>query len=164
SAHEFLREILFQQGQDPRGTTPLELFREISAHAYENVQRDRQSLVVIDEAQLISDPQVFEEVRLLLNVQLEDRFLISVFLIGQPELRERIMQSPQLEQRIGIRYHLHYFGADDCTGYIRHRLHTAGLRREIFTPEAYYLIYKLSHGVARRVNNLCDLSLLDGFT
>jgi len=160
--NEFLREILFQQGQEVKGGSGLELFHRISAYLYENVSQNRQNLLVIDEAQLIEEPQVFEEIRLLLNLQLEDRFLINIFLVGQPELRERILQHPQLEQRISIRFHLHPFGHEDMVAYIRHRLRIAGAARELFTPTAYNLVFKLSHGVARRINNLCDICLLDG--
>ena len=162
SPNEFLREVLFQQGQEVDRETRLELFHKISAHAFENIKQNRQNLLVIDEAQLIEEPQVFEEIRLLLNLQLEDCFLVNIFLVGQPELRERIMQYPQLDQRISIRYHLHHFNHEEVVGYIRHRLRVAGSARELFTPAAYYLVFKITHGVARRINNLCDLCLLDG--
>lgn len=159
---EFLQEILLQQGKEVTNGSRLTLFHEISALAYENLQKGRQLLVVIDEAQLIEDAAVFEAIRLLLNIQLTDRFLITIFLVGQPELRERIMASPQLEQRIRVHYHLHHLSHEDVVGYIRHRLKVAGVEREIFTPEAYFVIGRISHGVARRINNICDQLLLDG--
>lgn len=161
-AGEFLREILAQFGVEASPGTRLELFHQVSNYAFENVKKGKQNLIVLDEAQLIEDAQVFDEIRLLLNVQLEDRFLNTIFLVGQPELRERIMQYPQLEQRIGVKYHLHRFGDEDTVAYIRHRLKIGGAAREIFTPESYYLIYKISYGVPRRINNLCDLCLLEG--
>ena len=111
---------------------------------------------------MIEDSEIFEQIRLLLNLQLEDKGLISIFLVGQPELRERVMTYPQLDQRIGVRYHIHYFGHDDVIAYIRHRLRIAGTTREMFTPEAYVMITRASHGVPRRINNICDLCLLDG--
>lgn len=159
---EFLREILLQFGVEAKGGTRLELFHQISDHVFENAKKSRQSLLVIDEAQMIEESRVFDEIRLLLNIQLEDRFLLDIFLVGQPELRERIMQYPQLEQRIGIKYHLHRLNQEETTNYVRHRLKIAGLTREIFTEEAYFLIYKTSYGVARRINNVCDLCLLEG--
>ena len=159
---EFLQEILVQQGKEAPNGSRLALFHRISALAFENLQKGKQLLVVIDEAQLIEDAEVFEAIRLLLNIQLTDRILITIFLVGQPELRERIMAYPQLEQRIRVRYHLHHLNHDDVVGYIRHRLKVAGLERDIFTPEAYFVISRISHGVARRINNLCDQLLLDG--
>lgn len=161
---EFLREILFQLGEEAKGGTRLELFHQLSQHFFDNFKRGKSSLVVIDEAQMIEEPRVFEEIRLLLNIQLEDRFLVEIFLVGQPELRERIMEYPHLEQRIGIKYHLHRLNEEETGKYIRHRLGVAGLQREIFTPDAYSLIHKVSYGVARRINNLCDLCLLEGYS
>jgi general secretion pathway protein A len=93
---------------------------------------------------------------------MEDRGLFSIFLVGQPELRERVMTYPQLDQRIAVRYHVHYFGHDDVVAYIRNRLKIAGANREIFTSDGYAAITRVSHGVPRRINNICDLCLLDG--
>ncbi len=162
SSNEFLREVLFQYGADTAAGTKLELFHRLSAFGYENLKKNKQNILVIDEAQLIEDSEIFEQIRLLLNLQLEDKGLISIFLVGQPELRERVMTYPQLDQRIGVRYHIHYFGHDDVVAYVRHRLRIAGADREIFTPEAYLSITRASHGVPRRINNICDLCLLDG--
>jgi general secretion pathway protein A len=162
SSNEFLREVLFQYGADTASGTKLELFHRVSAFGYENLKKGKQNILVIDEAQLIEDSEIFEQIRLLLNLQLEDKGLISIFLVGQPELRERVMTYPQLDQRIGVRYHIHYFGHDDVIAYIRHRLRIAGTTREMFTPEAYVMITRASHGVPRRINNICDLCLLDG--
>ena len=164
SSNEFLREVLFQYGADTTAGTKLELFHRMSAFGYENLKKGRQNVLVIDEAQLIEDSEIYEQIRLLLNLQLEDKGLVSVFLVGQPELRERIMTYPQLDQRVSVRYHIHYFGQDDVMAYIRHRLRISGANRELFTAEAYNLIARMSHGVPRRVNNVCDLCLLDGST
>ncbi len=130
SSNEFLREVLFQYGADTAPGTKLELFHRLSAFGYENLRKEIQNILVIDEAQLIEDPEIFEQIRLLLNLQLEDKGLISILLVGQPELRERVMTYPQLDQRIGVRYHIHYFAHDDVIGYIRHRLRIAGVTRE----------------------------------
>ena len=159
---EFLQEILFQFGVDAKAGTRLELFHQLAGHAFENHSKGKQSLVVIDEAQMIEEARVFDEIRLMLNIQFEDRLLVDIFLVGQPELRERIMKSPQLEQRIGIKYHLHRLSQEETVQYVRHRLEIAGTTRDLFTNDAYVLLFKLSYGVARRINNLCDLCLLEG--
>lgn len=161
SSSEFLREVLFQYGADTAPGTKLELFHRVSSFGFENLKKNKQNVLVIDEAQLIEDAEIFEQIRLLLNLQLEDRGLISIFLVGQPELRERVMTYPQLDQRIGVRYHVHYLGHDDVIAYVRHRLRIAGATREIFSPEAYVAITRASQGIPRRINNICDLSLLD---
>ncbi len=158
----FLREIAAQFGEDCDDCSRVQLFRHLSRFFYDNVERNRRNVVVIDEAQLIDDPQVFEELRLLLNIQLEDRFLLNILLVGQPELRERIMGYPQLDQRIAVKFHLHRFDHKETVHYIRHRLEIAGCQQSVFTPEALYLIFKVSNGIPRRINNLADLCLLQG--
>ncbi|HUG44255.1 MAG TPA: AAA family ATPase [Acidobacteriota bacterium] len=158
----FLRELSHQFGQSVTGRTRVEWFRELSSFFYENLATGKNNVLVIDEAQIIEDPRVYEELRLLLNIQLEDRFLINVLLVGQPELRERIMLHPQLDQRIAVKFHLHRFDQPDSEGYVRHRLAVAGAQREVFTQEALYLIYRMTNGVPRRINNLADLCLLEG--
>lgn len=160
--HTFLKEVLHQFGQDAPDKHRVELFRDLSELLYENVAQGKKNILVIDEAQIIDDPEVFEEVRLILNIQLEDRFLINILLVGQPELRERIMLYPQLDQRIAIKFHLHRFNHENSAQYVQHRLKVAGVEREIFTEEALYLLYKISNGVPRRINNIADLCLLEG--
>ena len=78
-----------------------------------NAQRGIRSVLVVDEAQAIESVKGFEELRLLTNFQLNDRFLLTVVLIGQPELRGRVAGIPQLNQRIAIRAHLGSFTAED---------------------------------------------------
>lgn len=158
----FLREILHEFGRDGAESSRMDSFREISQFFYENVSQKKQNVIIIDEAQLIDAREVFEELRLLLNIQLQDRFLVNVLLVGQPELREKIMAYPQLEQRVAVRFHLHRFDHSDTIQYVNHRLKVAGSRKTIFSEEALYVIYKISYGVPRRINNLCDLCLLHG--
>jgi type II secretory pathway predicted ATPase ExeA len=121
------------------------------------------SLLMVDEAQLIQ-PNTFEEIRLLLNFQLNNRFLMTFVLIGQPELRGMIRAYKQLDQRIAIRYHLNPFSFLETTEYIAFRLNKAGLSRNVFSPEALEHVYHYSEGVPRKINNVCDISLLIGFS
>jgi general secretion pathway protein A len=157
----FLREVLQQFGEEAGERPRVELFRRLSQLFYDNVSQGKVNVLVIDEAQIIEDPQVFEELRLILNIQLEDRFLINILLVGQPELREKIMLYPQLDQRIAIKWHLHRFDHENTASYVRHRLKVAGSEREIFTQEALYLTHKISNGVPRRINNVADLCLME---
>lgn len=157
----FLKEVAHQFGRESGERPRVELFRDLSQFFYQNVMQGKRSLLIIDEAQIIEDPQVFEELRLILNIQLEDRFLINVLLVGQPELREKTMLYPQLDQRIAIKWHLHRFDHANTAAYIRHRLKVAGCERPIFSDEALYLVHKISNGVPRRINNVADLCLLE---
>jgi general secretion pathway protein A len=162
SADEFLREVLFQYGVDTAGGgTKVEMFHRFSTFGYENLKKNKQNVLVIDEAQLIEDSGIYEQMRLMLDLQLEDKELFSILLVGQPEVRDRVKAYPQLDQRISVRYHLHYFSHDDVVAYIRHRLRVGGLTREIFTQEGYVAITRASHGVPRRINSICDLCMLD---
>ena len=158
----FLKEVCFQFGQDPGEMSVSELFRGLSQLFFDNLTRGRKNVLIIDEGQIIDDPRVFEELRLLLNIQLEDRFLINLLLVGQPELREKIMRYPQLDQRIALKCHLHRFDQQNTAGYIRHRLKVAGSNRDLFGEAVLYQIHKISNGVPRRINNIADMCLLEG--
>lgn len=159
---ELLQDILFQLGEEDLPQGILELGRRIGDHLFDNVEQDKDTLIVIDEAQLIQSEQVLEELRLILNFQLNDRFMVCLIMAGQPELRERIMAIPQLDQRLFLKYHLHTFDYDNTREYIDHRLKVAGVNRPIFTDDAIEIIYRNSYGTPRRINNICDIGLLIG--
>lgn len=130
----------------------------------ENNMRDgKNTVIIIDEAHVIRDAHVWEEMRLILNFQQEDRFLLTLLLLGQPELRELIDANKQFAQRIAIRYHLENLHEDEAEKYILHRLSVSGRTQPLFTEEAYKLIYKKSSGIPRRINHICDLALFSGF-
>lgn len=130
-----------------------------------NDRNGSQTIVIIDEAHVIKDERIFEELRLLLNFQKQDRFLMTLLLFGQPELRQRIEDNKQLEQRIAIKCHLEAFDQKDTHNYIIHRLKVAGPERSesIFNESAFKMIYNRSGGIPRKINRACDLSLLMGF-
>ena len=129
-----------------------------------NVRDGKKTVVIIDEAHVIENNSVFEEIRLLLNYQLEDNFLLTILLLGQPELNEKVESNKQLLQRIAMKYHLKGLNQDETQKYILHRLKVAGSTREIFTSGALKLIFGRSAGIPRRINQISDMSLLTGFT
>ncbi len=160
---ELYKDVLYELGEDipdESGSGPM---RALSEVLYRNFANGKNTLIIVDEAQLISDELILEEVRLLLNFQLNDRFLLTLFLVGQPELRERVMAIPQLEQRLSIRFHLHTLDQESTHKYISYRLRAAGREENMFTEEAIDLIYLSSHGTPRIINNICDMCLLVGF-
>jgi len=159
---EFMREILYQFGLDPASHSKHDLLNTLGEMMMRDFRENRTTILVIDEAQLLS-PTNFEEVRLLLNYQFNDRFLLNLLLIGQPELRGIIKRIEQLDSRIAIRYHLGPLSFDEMVQYINFRLARAGAKREIFTRDAFEEIHRQTKGVPRRVNNLCDMSLLIGY-
>ena len=89
---------------------------------------------------------------------------LTLILIGQPELRDNIRAYKQLDQRIFNRYHLNPLNIDNTRAYIALRMEKAGQAINMFTPAAVEEIYNHSEGVPRIINNICDLSLLVGFS
>jgi len=130
----------------------------------ENNARDgKRTVVIIDEAHIIHDPSVWEEIRLILNFQKDNQFLLTLLILGQPELKNIIETNKQFSQRIAVRCHLENLNEEDTKKYIQHRLKVAGRNQETFSEEAYKLIYLKSGGIPRRINHLCDLALFVGF-
>lgn len=158
---EFLTEILYQFGLEPGGQK-VTMLHELNDHLLANRRRGINAVLMVDEAQAVQDPAVFEDLRLLLNFQLNDHFLLTMALFGQPELNERVAGIPQLDQRIAIRYHLRPFSADETADYIRFRLKAVGGRADLFTKDAIQEIFERSRGIGRVINNLGDLSLFLG--
>lgn len=162
-AKEFLQEILYQFDIQDIPDTKVKCLRVLNEKMLANLNGGRETLLIVDEAQLLNE-STFEEIRLLLNFQLNNRFLMTVILLGQPELMQKVREIEQLEQRIAIRYHLTPFNLDDTVSYIEFRQNKAGRADNIFTDEALETIYNHTGGIPRKINNLCDLSLLIGFS
>ncbi len=123
------------------------------------------NVLIIDEAQSLS-AEVLEQLRLLTNLETNERKLLQIILIGQPELRDMLARPEleQLAQRVIARYHLDALSARETERYIRHRLAVAGLRTAVpFDAQAMQRIHALSRGVPRRINLLCDRALLGAY-
>src|SRR6185437_8801310 len=125
----------------------------------------RRVVLVVDEAQNLA-PEVLEQVRLLTNLETNTQKLLQIILIGQPELRELLARNElrQLAQRITGRYHLNPLSSEETTSYVRHRLRVAGATADIFNRFALEEIYRLSGGVPRVINVICDRALLGGYS
>jgi general secretion pathway protein A len=123
------------------------------------------SVLIIDEAQNLS-ADVLEQLRLLTNLETNERKLLQIILIGQPELREMLARPEleQLAQRVIARFHLEPLTEIETAHYIKHRLSVAGMSGLIpFDREARKRIHDLSRGVPRRINLLCDRALLGAY-
>ena len=160
-ATDFFTEVLYQFGLDTNGPK-VDMLHRMNDHLLANHREKVATVLIVDEAQSILEDQVFEELRLMLNFQLNDLFLMTLILLGQPELKERVERIPQLNQRIAIRYHLAPFNADETYQYIRSRLKLAGAITEIFTKDAAFEIFQRTGGVSRLINTLCDACLMLG--
>jgi len=123
------------------------------------------NVLIIDEAQNLS-ADVLEQLRLLTNLETNERKLLQIILIGQPELRAMLARPEleQLAQRVVARFHLEALSEAETAQYIAHRLAVAGLSgANPFDRQAMKRIHKLSRGVPRRINLLCDRALLGGY-
>ncbi len=125
----------------------------------------RSNVLVIDEAQMLA-PDVLEQLRLLTNLETDQKKLLQIILIGQPELRD-MLAGPgleQLAQRVIARFHLGALTPAETAQYVAHRLAVAGLSRPSpFEPRALRLIHRIARGVPRRINLLCDRALLGAY-
>jgi general secretion pathway protein A len=128
----------------------------LSAH-----QQDRRTVVIIDEAQNL-DIEVLEQLRLLTNLETNQRKLLQIILLGQPELLDLLAKPElrQLSQRITARFHLDALHKDEVSAYISHRLQVAGGRGQLFNPAAINRIFRISGGIPRLINLICDRALL----
>ena len=130
----------------------------------EKYAQDRPVLLIIDEAQNLSNAAL-EEVRMLSNLQSDDQSLIQIMLVGQPELKDRLLKPGHgaFAQRIAVNFFLSGLGENETQSYITYRLEKAGGKPDIFNPEAIDMIFKASGGIPRTINLLCDAALVYGF-
>lgn len=149
----------------PHSETSIKIYVDlINARLLNNYAESKKTLLIIDEAQNLSD-SVLEQLRLLTNLETNDQKLLQIILIGQTELRERFEKRNlrQLAQRITARYHLTALTEKDVMEYVRHRLVVAGGRSHVFSDSAVKKIFYHTKGVPRLINTLCDRALLGAY-
>jgi general secretion pathway protein A len=161
---ELLREILFQLGQATHNLDKMELLQLLSSFLFENYTQGKKTIILVDEAQQIQSKATLEELRLLLNHHHDHDYLLTLFLLGQPEFNDVVAQFPQLDQRISTRFNLLPFSLKEVESYIQYRLKFAESRKNVFNEQAIKAIYDASRGIPRIINHLCDSALLKGFS
>ncbi len=126
---------------------------------------DKTVLLIIDEAQRLNY-ELLEQIRLLSNIELDNRKLINIFFVGQSEFNQMLNseRSRAVRQRIAVNYHLEPLSRQETEAYISHRLKLAGAAEEIFKPDAAREVFNFSSGYPRLINVICDLALLTGFS
>jgi len=159
---QMLREIAHQLNLELGSGDRNYIIRQIQTQMIHNAEQGRDSIICIDEAQGMPAPDTFEELRLLLNFQLENRFLVTLLFVGQPELQEMVAAIPQLMQRMALNLTLGKYPLTETTHYILHRLRAAGCKQPIITRQAANAIFRHTQGVPRRVNHLMDHTLTVG--
>lgn len=167
SALEFLEAICEELSipvPEPRGSIKA-LIDALNRHLLKAHSEGRRTILVVDEAQNLA-PDVLEEVRLLTNLETSKQKLLQIILIGQPELRELLARNDlrQLAQRITGRYHLEPLSREEADQYIEHRLKVAGALGEVFDNGARREVFRLSQGVPRLINVICDRALLGAYS
>ena len=149
----------------PPGNASIKVFVDcINAHLLDANARGRHTVLIIDEAQNLS-ADVLEQMRLLTNLETNQRKLLQIILLGQPELAQMLERPAmrQLAQRIVARYHLGPLGKPEVAAYVRHRLEVAGTERQLFPEALMGRLYRLSQGVPRVINVICDRALLGAY-
>ncbi len=162
---QILQEILSQLGIHVTSKSRQVLVSELHRQLVTNYEQGRRVILIIDEAHLIRSTHTLEELRLLLNCQMNDQFLMSMILLGQEELRGRVAKAPALEQRLAVRQNISALDQIDLGAMILHRLRVAGFLGEnsIFTPDAIFELHKYSKGTPRVACQLADNALMMGF-
>jgi len=137
----------------------------LNRHLLTGHANGRRTVLLIDEAQNLS-MEVLEQIRLLTNLETNKTKLLQIVLVGQPELKESLKRRDlrQLNQRITARYHLLPLSLNETRAYIHHRLAVCNGRPGIFKESAIRKIYKLSSGIPRMINILCDRALLGAYS
>ncbi len=167
SRREFLATICDELGIAYPGPpySLKQLIDTLTRHLLKTHGEGRHTVLVVDEAQNLS-PRVLEQIRLLTNLETTRHKLLRIILVGQPELLQMLERKElrQVDQRITARYHLSPLTRQETAHYIVHRLAVAGIREDLFTPGAMRLIHRFSGGVPRRINTLCERTLLAIFS
>ncbi len=162
---QMMAAIATEFGLDVRNKDRFQILQILNHFLLEEMAKQRDVILIIDEAQNLTN-DLLEQVRLISNLETDDRKLIQIVLMGQPELRDRLNEHSlrQLRQRITVRYHLRPLRFAEVKDYIRHRLHVSGANgTPYFSMAALWRIFNYSKGIPRLVNAVCDKCLLAGF-
>jgi len=163
---QFLKVLLKKFGVDDTFRSRIEIIDRIEDEIFQMYEKDIVPVIIIDEAQTISQNEVFEDLRLLTNFQLDDENLFSLIIVGQPELRKKLShpKNRAFWQRIGIHYILKPFELEDTEKYIKFRLKKAGGRDDLFSQDAIEKVHHYSEGIPRMINHICSNALIEGFS
>ncbi|AKJ31358.1 ExeA family protein [Caldimonas brevitalea] len=170
TVHELLKSVcdefrICYEHQGPGPATVKDYLDPLNDFLLKAHAAGQDNVLIIDEAQNLS-ADVLEQLRLLTNLETSERKLLQIILIGQPELRGMLARPEleQLAQRVIARFHLEALSEAETAQYIRHRLAVAGISGPVpFDRKAMQAIHRLSRGVPRRINLLCDRALLGAY-
>ena len=155
-------ELKIEYQQD---TSQKQLLDRINQYLLETFAQNRHTVLIIDEAQLLSR-DVLEQIRLLTNLETTKAKLLQIILIGQPELNDLLSRNDlrQLAQRVTARYHLGPLRRNEIEDYIHFRLSVAGCKKPLFSKQALNRLHSMTQGIPRRINVLADHALLAAYS
>ena len=167
TVRELLESVCDELGirYDNTNTTSVKQYIDVlNRHLLQTHRDGRSTVLIIDEAQNLS-PAVLEQIRLLTNLETNDKKLLRIILLGQPELADMLAQTElrQLAQRITARYHLSSLSRAEVHAYVKHRLHLAGGHPGIFSSRAMNTLYALAQGTPRLINVIADRAMLGAY-
>lgn len=165
TGEQLLMLVLAELGIDSDPEDRMQNLLRLNEYLLDQLHDGNDVVLLIDEAQDLS-MELLEEIRLLSNLETDQRKLLQIALMGQPELRDLLNRSDlrQLRQRITVRYHLDPLTLEETDHYIQHRLHVAGANsRPVFNRAAVRKVFRYSKGIPRLVNAVCDKALLCGY-
>lgn len=166
SRAELLRWVLHSLDQPAElNESYVDLFSRFQNFLLSEYAAGRSVVLIFDEAQNLT-AEALEELRMFININSGKDEVLQLVLIGQPELRELVSRPEmrQFAQRVAASYHLTAMDLKTVRGYIPHRLKVAGAEKRIFSAPAVSLIYEVTKGVPRLVNQICDLAMVYAFT
>lgn len=161
---DFLKWVLLAFDQPYDATDKVALFDRLQHFLIDEYAKGRRSLLIIDEAQNLS-VRTLEELRMLSNINADKDQLLQIVLVGQPQLKALLNRPELLQfvQRVSSDYHISAFSVGEAARYIHHRLKVAGRSEPLFDAAAVHRIAKVTKGVPRAINILCDAALVYGF-
>jgi len=159
----FLKKIALQLGVESISDDKVSLLSALLERLIAISEEGKKAVILIDEAQMLKKPDLMEEIRGLLNVELPEEKLLTFILFGMPELEESISSDPPLAQRVAVKCRLRPFDIETAVGYVRHRLSLAGADGEIFSEDAIRKVHIFSKGIPRLINVICDNALFEGY-
>lgn len=165
SCEQLVWLILVELGLTPDGDDRMSNVQKLNEFLLEQLTEGNDVVLLIDEAQDLNF-ELLEQVRLLSNLETDQRKLLQIVLIGQPELRDMLNRTElrQLRQRITVRYHISPLSVSETAAYIQHRLHIAGANsKPTFNSAAIRKVHRYSKGIPRLINAVCDKTLLCGY-
>lgn len=163
SPRDFLRDLLNQLGVEPQSHAISDLRRALEVQVVKSANAGKYTVVIVDEAQAIEEDDTFAELQSLFSFQRNDRFFLTLILIGTPALKDRVANLAPLAQQVARESHLASLTREETHAYVQTRLKKAGLKRPLFDKAALDSLYGASNGIPREMNNICDIALLLGF-